>query len=166
MHPGPVTTVEPATLEHLDALLVGGDAFEARFGLRVVPGYLAFPEALQPARRGLIEGIPPEWSSYLIIDPVARELVGFGGFKGPPRDGEVEIGYSIAPERQGRGHATSAARQLIQRARAAGVAVVSAHTLPEANASTRVLERCGMARAGETSDPQEGPVWRWEIRLS
>jgi len=165
MHPDPVTAVEPATLEHLDALLAGGGAFEARFGLRVVPGYLAFPEALQPARRALIEGIPPEWSSYLIINPTAGELVGLGGFKGPPRSGEVEIGYSIAPERQRRGHATSAARQLIERARAAGVGVVCAHTLPEANASTRVLERCGMARAGETTDPQEGPVWRWEIRL-
>ena len=34
-------------------------------------------------------------------------LIGFGGFKGAPRDGDVEIGYAVAPDRQGRGIATA-----------------------------------------------------------
>jgi RimJ/RimL family protein N-acetyltransferase len=37
---------------------------------------------------------------------------------------------------------------MIERARAAGVEVVAAHTLAEVNASTAVLERCGFVRRG------------------
>ncbi len=36
-----------------------------------------------------------------------------------------------------------------------------AHTLPERNASTRVLEKIGMRRIGDVIDPEDGPVWRW-----
>jgi RimJ/RimL family protein N-acetyltransferase len=42
------------------------------------------------------------------------------------------------------------------------VSLVCAHTLPEANASTRVLTRCGFRRIGEVIDPEDGLVWRWE----
>ena len=58
-------------------------------------------------------------------------LVGFGGYKGPPHGGEVEIGYAIAPERQNRGLATAAVRVFVERARLAGVERVIAHTLPD-----------------------------------
>lgn len=37
-----------------------------------------------------------------------------------------------------------------------------AHTLPERNASTRVLEKCGFTLVGEVVDPDDGVVWRWE----
>lgn len=40
-----------------------------------------------------------------------------------------------------------------------------AHTLPEVNASTRVLEKCGFRHAAEIHDPVDGPVWRWELDL-
>jgi [ribosomal protein S5]-alanine N-acetyltransferase len=43
-----------------------------------------------------------------------------------------------------------------------GVRIVRAHTLPERNASTRVLEKCGFEFTGEVVDPEDGPVWRWE----
>ena len=41
------------------------------------------------------------------------------------------------------------------------VRLVRAHTLPVANASTRVLTKCGFQKAGEIIDPNDGPVWRW-----
>ena len=41
---------------------------------------------------------------------------------------------------------------------------VLAHTLPEINASGRVLGKIGMANIGEVLDPEDGRVWRWEIR--
>ena len=43
------------------------------------------------------------WGTRLFVldDPPA--LVGWGGFKGPPKDGEVEIGYAVAPSFEGRG---------------------------------------------------------------
>ncbi len=156
--------LQPATLAHIEALIAGNDVFAAQFGLRVIPGYLAFPEALEYTRKSLGEGLDPNWSSHLIIDPDAGELVGLGGFKREPADGEVEIGYGVAPERQGRGHATAAARWLIDTAFARGVEVAIAHTLAEVNASTTVLQRCGMAKVDEIVDPNDGPIWRWEVR--
>jgi RimJ/RimL family protein N-acetyltransferase len=44
------------------------------------------------------------------------------------------------------------------------VRVVRAHTLPEENASTRVLAKCGFRQVGEMVDPEDGLVWRWEKR--
>ena len=154
------TTVEPVTAAHLEALIAGDAVFEERFGIRVAPDYLAFPESLAYV-------VPdPAWSAHLIIDPDSNELVGFGGYKGPPRDNTVEIGYSLSPEHQHKGHATRASQEWIRRARAAGVTTVLAHTLPEPSASTRVLERCGFVMVGETTDPdhpeEEIVVWRWE----
>jgi RimJ/RimL family protein N-acetyltransferase len=90
------------------------------------------------------------------------ELVGWGGFKGPPGvDGVVEVGYAIAPAREGRGLATAAARALVDEAFAdERVVAVVAHTLAEANASNRVLEKAGFAHDGEATDGDR-PVWRF-----
>jgi [ribosomal protein S5]-alanine N-acetyltransferase len=38
-----------------------------------------------------------------------------------------------------------------------------AHTLPHKNASTSVLRKLGMANVGEYHDPEDGPMWRWQI---
>ena len=75
----------------------------------------------------------------------------------------VEIAYGVAPDHQGNGYATEAAEALVAYAFSSGkVRVVRAHTFLEANASTRVLAKCGFRRVGEVSDPEDGPVWRWE----
>jgi ribosomal-protein-alanine N-acetyltransferase len=42
------------------------------------------------------------------------------------------------------------------------VRLVRAHTLPEPNASTRVLQKCGFVHVGEVMDPEDGRVWRWQ----
>lgn len=91
-------------------------------------------------------------------------VVGQCGFKGPPSaDGVVEIAYFVQPESGGRGFATEAAEALVSYASGRnGVRTVRAHTLPEMNASTRVLSKCGFGRVGEVVDPDDGPVWRWE----
>ena len=91
-------------------------------------------------------------------------VVGSCGFKGPPTsDGVVEIAYGIAPEYQGNGYATEAAHALVSHALSnSDVRLVRAHTLPEPNASTRVLTKCGFHRIGEVMDPDDGLVWRWE----
>src|SRR5262249_31548341 len=118
----------------------------------VAPGYLDFPEALPRTRDQLAKGTPNEWCSHLIVEAESNTVVGFGGYKGPPLDGEVEIGYSVAPSHQRRGHATAAARLLIEQARAAGVTRVCAYTLAEPNASTRVLARCGLSMTEVVED--------------
>ncbi len=91
-------------------------------------------------------------------------IIGGAAFKGPPsEDGFVEIAYGIAPDHQGRGFATEAARALIEFARqAAGVRVVRAHTRHENMASSRVLAKCGFRLVGDVIDPEDGLVQRWE----
>jgi RimJ/RimL family protein N-acetyltransferase len=162
----PRTTVEPLTLDGAEALLEGTDAFTRRSGYRVADGYLAFPEALPATVRALRDGADPAWSSYLIVDPATSTVVGLGGFAGPPTDGSVEIGYSVAPAHRGRGHATEAARRWIEIAAARGVTLVRASTLAEENPSTAVLRRLGFRRTAELADPEVGAVWRWELSVA
>lgn len=90
--------------------------------------------------------------------------IGKCGFKGPPTSaGEVEIAYGIDPAHQGNGYATEAAAALVQFAFAdARVRIVLAHTLPNPNASTRVLTKCGFRFVDAVVDPEDGLVWRWE----
>lgn len=69
----------------------------------------------------------------------------------------------------GRGIATAAVNQLIEDADRTDLRVVVAHTLPEINASTTVLSRCGFVRVDTVVDPDggvDGVVWRWELSLT
>ncbi len=105
-----------------------------------------------------------EWWTYWFVDPAAAMLVGLGGFKGAPAEGLVEIGYALAPGWRRRGLATEAARGMIGFALAdPRVERILAHTLPESNESTAVLERLGFALEGEMIDPDDGEIWRWSL---
>jgi [ribosomal protein S5]-alanine N-acetyltransferase len=137
-----------------------------------VRGYIA---QLQPQERAevspawlaLLEGSSPAdpWiHGFNLVDRTLGNVIGKCAFKGPPGvDGAVEIAYGIDPEHQGKGYATEAATALVSYALSTGkVRIVRAHTLPEPNASTRVLGKCGFRRVGEVIDPDDGLVWRWE----
>jgi glutathione peroxidase len=160
-----VVTVLPARLEWLEALSGGDETFTARFGIPVVAGWVGFPDALPLAVDGARKDPGNEWGTHLFFDDQDGALVGFGGWKDAPRAGIVELGYAVAPARQGRGIATDVVRELLRRAREAGVDMVIAHTLPEESASTAVLHKCGFTRGADSADPDEGTVWRWEMRL-
>lgn len=101
---------------------------------------------------------------FALVRQSDNTVVGSCGFKGPPTpDGAVEISYGITPDYQGNGYATEAAQALVSYAFSnSKVRTVRAHTITEANASTRVLTKCGFERIGEVNDPDDGPVWRWE----
>ncbi|HEV8357772.1 MAG TPA: GNAT family N-acetyltransferase [Gemmatimonadales bacterium] len=108
---------------------------------------------------------PDPWRyGFFLVHLEAGALIGTAGFKGPPDStGTVEIAYGIAPGFEGHGYATEAAAALVAFAfDTPQVEVVRAHTLPEANASTRVLTKCGFQHVGTVVDPHDGPVWRWE----
>jgi ribosomal-protein-alanine N-acetyltransferase len=158
--------VEPATADHLRALMAGDDTFAERFELRVAPGYLEFDGVLERMLADLDAGADPAWNAHLFVHVTDRALLGLGGFKGPPTDGTVEIGYGIAPEYRHQGYATEGAALLIAIARAAGVTTVIAHTRPEPSFSTRVLTILGFTQTSTASDPEEGDVWRWELPLA
>ena len=160
--------VVPARLDWLTALVQGDVVFAERFGVPVEPDWMGFPEALPFALDAASAHDADPWGSHLFFDEDGA-LVGFGGFKGPPSGGRVEMGYAVAPFRQGRGIATAAARWMIDRAREAGVEVVVAHTLAEVNASTAVLERCGFVHVDTRADPDGDvgeDVYRWELALT
>jgi RimJ/RimL family protein N-acetyltransferase len=157
------TEVRPLSLEQVALLIEEPARFPERYGLDLVDGFLAFPEALPATREALTAGMAPEWFSHLIVDPDAAEVVGLGGYTGPPEEGVVEVGYSVAPARRGRGHASAATQAWIASARERGVTRVIAHTLAEEGPSTAVLRRCGFARVAELEDPDDGPLWRWEV---
>ncbi len=156
------TDVRPVTVEMAESLLESNAVFRGRFGLDVADGYLAFPEALPATVQALRSGMPREWFSYLIVDAGENLVVGLGGFTGPPSDGAVEVGYSVAPGHRGRGHATNAVRLWLDLAAGNGVALVRAHTLAEESASTAVLAKLGFERVAQIDGAEEGPVWRWE----
>lgn len=104
------------------------------------------------------------WVWYFLLrkESGVPQLIGAGGFKGPPRDGCVEIGYSVLEEFQGQGLATEAAGGLVRWALSQPrVHTVCAHTLPTLTASIRVLEKNGFVQSG---DPDEPDTIRFERR--
>ena len=136
--------------------------------------------------RAMIDGMSPEEKTDLSPDWLARVEaatepdpwlhgftvrlqdgdipVGNCGYKAPPcPEGVVEIAYGIDPDHQGNGYATEVARGMVSYGYSQEeVRLVCAHTLPEVNASTRVLTKCGFIKVGEVIDPDDGLVWRWE----
>ena len=106
----------------------------------------------------------PWTHGFSLVHRAGGSVVGVGGFKGPPgADGVAEIAYGVVPDYQSKGYATEAAQALVAYAFSSGRArIVRAHTLPESNASTRVLAKCGFRHVGEIIDPEDGLVWRWE----
>jgi len=105
-------------------------------------------------------GFTPPWVSYVAVD--SGHGVGGGAFVGPPRANRVEIAYFTLPEFQGRGYATRTATELMAIARRfAPGTTISALTLQEHNASTKLLERLGFKIFGNAHDADAGDVWEW-----
>jgi RimJ/RimL family protein N-acetyltransferase len=151
----------------LDAALIDDDELGRVLGHRVAPGWATFREALQPVRDALATK-PADfaWGPRFFVTDDPIELIGWGGFKGAPRDGVVELGYEIAASHWGRGFATAVTRAMVDEAfDAADVTSVIAHTLPEQNASNRVLEKVGFVFDRSVQDDDE-TVWRFALAVS
>jgi [ribosomal protein S5]-alanine N-acetyltransferase len=114
-----------------------------------------------------VQAVPP-WIGYLAIDTSTRIIIGTCAFKGNPnKENTVEIAYFTFPDHEGKGYATAMAHSLIQIALSQPeVPAIIAHTLPQTNASTRVLQKVGMTFVGDVIDPEDGPVWRWQYERS
>jgi RimJ/RimL family protein N-acetyltransferase len=140
----------PATDAMIAAELEGPDRLAEVLGAVVPPDWpprhhdvdtLAFwRDALrQPCSDGW-------WLHYVLRTEANRTtLVGSVGYKGPPSDGVVEIGYSVVPSWQRRGLATEACRALIESAWRRRAEVVVAHTLEGLEPSIGVLRKLGFA---------------------
>ena len=153
----------------LDAALEGAEPLSrALGGCAVADGWEGFPEAVPAARDAL--AMDPEsarWGTRLFILEEPRTLVGWGGFKGPPVEGVVELGYAVAPAFRGRGIASDAVLQMLDDAFSVDrVKAVIAHTLATPGPSARVLAKTGFTFEGEMDAGEDGRVWRWRRERS
>src|SRR6266481_296040 len=150
----------PYSPGHLLALVEGYEQFEEQFGLRAADGLRAFivSDEVSPAWLARLHtslAADPWIHGFAVVHRESRSVIGSVGFKGRPDEDEVvEIAYGIVPDFQGRGHATEAAKAGVAFAFGSGrVRLVRANTLPAANASTRVLAKCGFESTGAVEDP-------------
>ncbi len=160
------------TPEHLRLLFDGGAGYEAQTGIALAEGAAEFfggPDVSESfeARVRVADKTDPWRDGFGVLHVDENRVIGLATFNGPPdRDAAVEISYAIAPDYVGRGYATAAARLLIAYAKESGhVNSVRARTLPEENASSRILRKCGFQMKGEITDPEDGLIWQWELRL-
>src|SRR5690606_22900475 len=108
-------------------------------------------------------GFVPPWTCYLALRD--DTVVGSCAFKSPPVAGEIEIAYFTFPPFEGQGIATSMAKHLLELAQSQpnAPASITAQTLPELNASTKILTKLGFQRDGTAIDDEVGEVWAWRF---
>jgi ribosomal-protein-alanine N-acetyltransferase len=152
---------------HLLALLESPQTYTNSSGMRVGHGVRDFLLGASSEFRVKLESAtdPDPWRwGFAVVHQIDEIVIGMCGFAAPPdANGVVEIAYSIAPAYQGKGYATEVATALVDYAMESGcVTTVCAHTLPQPNASTRVLEKCGFEKIGAITDQENNLVWRWE----
>jgi RimJ/RimL family protein N-acetyltransferase len=101
------------------------------------------------------------WGPYTLIEKDTGLCIGGIGFKGGlDATGAVEIGYGIAPSRQGQGFMTEAVARVCDLAREAGALSVTAETDAANSASQRVLEKCGFLQFAN----DDSSIW-WRLNL-
>lgn len=107
-------------------------------------------------------GFEEPWICYLALaDSIP---VGTCGFTSAPRDSRVEIAYFAFPGFEGRGIATAMATELVAIARRCESSIiVAAQTLPERNASHRILEKLSFRHVATVEHPEDGTVWEWRL---
>ena len=161
-------TLTPCTKEILAALFEGHKALAAVLQVNIPDAWTEFGEPMFRFTYNRLTEAPDEinWMAYLPIYKPDNMLAGSCGYTGKPdANGVVEIGYEIAPHYRNIGLATELAKALIANAfNYNEVTMVQAHTLAEENASGKVLQRCGMLRNGEVMHPEDGLLWRWELK--
>ncbi len=109
----------------------------------------------------LRSGHLPVWNSYFLFTEGGRAL-GSGGFKGDPFEGQVEIGYGVSPQEQGRGVATKATGMLLDLAFTyPEVTHVTAETSVVNPASRSVIQKNGFDHVGQRDTKDDGLVDRW-----
>jgi len=155
-----------ATADHFDAALKSHAKLAELLGVSLADDWQVFPESLSVGHKILTaDTANMGWGTYFFVHRESNKLVGNGGFRrAVDENGMVEIGYAFSPEFHGQGLATEAAQGMIEYAFAnPAVKMVDAHTLAEFNASTAVLQKCGMQKIGEMHDPEDGDIWHWRL---
>jgi ribosomal-protein-alanine N-acetyltransferase len=165
--------LQPYMPDQLLALRDGVSEFEERIGVRAAAGLRDFfasddvsPRWIEQLRSAA--GPDPWVFGFAVIHRDDQRVIGAASFKGPPDDdGVVEIAYGIVPAYQGQGYATEAASALVEFAmERVEVCTIRAHTMPDGNASMRVLVKTGFQLVGDVVDEEDGVVCRWERTIT
>lgn len=150
----------PGTPESIQACLDGPSALAVALDARVPatwPPEFLDDEALRFTLDRLALG--PEqayWWLYFVVlrGPESRVVIGSAGYKGPPTEGAVEVGYGIVPDFHRRGYATEVVRGLLRHAFSVpGVEQAIGETFPSLIASIGVLRKCGFRNVDGGSEP-------------
>ena len=92
-------------------------------------------------------GFNPPWISYYAHKE--GQLVGGGGFKGKPLNGQVEIAYGTFPQYRHQGIGTEICSQLVSLCLQTDATIrITARTLPENAGSARILKKNGFQQVG------------------
>ena len=154
--------------EILQSAIAGNDMLARKINATVNDNWTEFGvNALQYSLNKLAESVnEKDWWTYFPLLKNENILIGCGGYKGKPtKEGIVEVGYEIAPNYRNRGFATEMAKGLIANAlNDSRVKSIIAHTLGQNNPSTSVLQKCGFEKVDELDDPEEGTIWKWELK--
>jgi len=161
----PHITLMPMDVEDLRRLTTSAVA-EVR--KRIPHGALPPPHVVARALSQFDAGTPALWCMpYLMVATGRRAIVGGCGFKGPPIDGRVEIGYSVESSERRRGAATAAVAQLLTLAAGTGVVhQVVAHVAPDNTASSNTVARLGFLKGDAIVDADGECVVRWVYRVT
>lgn len=148
-----VITFEVAMIK---ALLEGAKELEKMIGYAVPADYpMDVYKQFFPYKIDRFSKLPEEnkWEG-LIIDSETATVIGDIGYKRGPNDkGEIDLGYSILPDYQGRGFATEAAAGMVAWGlKQPGVEKIIATCSPENKASIRVLQKAGLQQVREDPD--------------
>ncbi len=107
-------------------------------------------------------GYHEPWIGYFAQQE--EQIIGTCAFKGKPINGKVELAYFTFQRFEKQGLASTMCRQLVEISRQTDPKIlITARTLPESNASTRILEKNGFTCIGKIVDPEEGEVWEWHF---
>ena len=158
----------PGTKNLLTSAIQGNDFLSKALGYAVCSDWTEFGVAPLAYTLKILTQSENEngWWTYFPIHTVDQKLIGSCGYKGKPSlDGMVEIGYEVCPEYRQKGYGTEIANGLLTHAfKDEHIKIVIAHTLPMENASTNILRKLSFNKVSEIEDPEDGLIWRWEIK--
>lgn len=156
----------PVNIQILKVSLMGDEALGEFLSVEIDSEWTAFGrEALQYVLEKLeADSNQQSWWTYLPILKSDNKIIGSGGYKGPPAEGLVEIGYEIAPSFRKQGYATEMAQKLVQHAFSfSNIEIVQAHTLGKPNASTQILNKLGFKKTNTFFEESDEPIWQWRL---
>ncbi len=158
----------PCDTEILKSAIQGNEILAKKINVTVQDNWTEFGVgALQYSLDKLTESEEEKnWWTFFPIHKQDNKLIGSGGYKGKPStDGTVELGYEITPDYRNRGLATEMTKGLIENAFSdERVKSIIAHTLGIINPSTKILQKCGFEKVEEINDPDDGLIWKWELK--